>query len=74
MIPEVVEELTSVPVDQLPPTQRKLILLDILQALLLIQDVSPNEEAAAFIFRALDGGLLAKKEKESILKRMGRES
>jgi HEAT repeat protein len=74
VIPEVVEELTAVPVDQLPPTQRKLILLDILQALLLIQDVSPNEEAAAFIFRALDGGLLAKKEKESILKRMGRES
>ncbi len=72
MIPEVMGELTLVPVDQLPPTQRKLILLDILQALLLIQDVEPREEAAAYIFRALDGGLLAKKEKEAILKRMGK--
>lgn len=71
MIPEVMGELTIIPVDQFPPTQRKLILLDILQALLLIQDVAPREEAAACIFRALDGGLLAKKEKEAILKRMG---
>ena len=71
MIPAILEELTSIQVDQLPPTQRKLILLDILQALLLIQDTAPREEAAAYIFRALDGGLLSKKEKDAILKRMG---
>jgi hypothetical protein len=71
MIPDIMKELTAVPVDQLPPTQRKLILLDILHVLLLIQDVSPREEAAAYIFRSLDGGLLAKKEKDAILKRMG---
>jgi hypothetical protein len=72
MIPEVMKELILIPVDQLPPTQRKLILLDVLQALLLIQDIAPREEAAAYIFRALDGGLLAKKEKDAILKRMGK--
>lgn len=71
MIPAVLKELTAIPVDQLPPTQRKLILLDILQALLLIRDGTPREEAAAYIFRALDGGLLTKKEKDAILKRMG---
>jgi hypothetical protein len=73
LVPEVMKELTLIPVDQLPPTQRKLILLDILHALLLIQDIAPREEAAAYIFRALDGGLLAKKEKEAILKRIGKE-
>ncbi len=71
MAPVILEELTSIPVDQLPPTQRKLILLDILQALLLIRDGAPREEAAAYIFRALDGGLLTQKEKDAILKRMG---
>lgn len=71
MIPIVMKELISIQVEQLPPTQRKLILLDILQVLLLIQAVTPREDAAAYIFRALDGGLLAKKEKEAIHKRMG---
>ena len=68
--PAVLKELTSVPVDQLPPTQRKLILLDILQVLLLMRAAAPREEADAYIFHALDSGLLAKKEKETIRRRM----
>ena len=71
MIPAILGELASIPVDQLPPTQRKLILLDILQAMLLIQAMSPREEAAAYIFRVLDGGLLTNKEKDALRKRMG---
>lgn len=71
MIPAILEELTNIQVDQLPPIQRKLILLDILQALLLIRDGTPREEASAYIFRALDDGLLTKKEKDAVLKRMG---
>ena len=68
--PPVLEELTSIPVEELPPTQRKLILLDILQLLLLMQAVAPREEAAAYIFRALDSSLLNKKEKEAVRRRM----
>ncbi len=71
MYPVVLCELTSIPVEELPPTQRKLILLDILEVLLLMQAVAPREEAAAYIFRALDGGMLAKKEKDAIRRRMG---
>ncbi len=71
LYPAIVEELTDIHVDQLPPTQRKLILLDIVNALLLIQEVTPMDDAAVYIVRALDGGLLTKKEKDAVRKRMG---
>jgi hypothetical protein len=35
--------------------------------------VVPDLVIDRYIFRALDGGLLAKKEKEAILKRIGKE-
>ena len=72
--PVVLEKMTSISVEELPPTQRRMILLDVLQALLLMKEPAPSEEAAAYIFRALDGSLLNAKEKEAIRRRMSGEA
>ncbi len=71
--PAVLEELLSVPVGELPATQRRLVYLDILQVLLLMQPGAPNEAAAAYVIRALDSSLLEKKEKDALRRRMGAE-
>ncbi len=71
LYPTVLDHLVAVPVDEMPPTQRKLILLDILEVLLVMRPITPGEAADAYLFRALDSALLDKKTKEAIRRRMG---
>jgi len=73
-VPLVLKNLISISVEELPSTQRRMILLDILQVLLLIQTPALSDEAAAYIFRALDGSLLHTKEKEALRRRMSEEA
>ncbi len=71
--PQVLAALTGIPVKALPGSQSRLILLDILNVLSLMQREHPEDEAAAYIFRALDGSVFSKKERKAILQRMGVE-
>ncbi len=71
--PQVLTALTGIPVEALPGTQGRLILMDILNILSLMQREHPRDEAAAYIFRMLDGSVFSKKERKAILQRMGVE-
>jgi hypothetical protein len=61
LLPRVVEILTGINVASLKDTQRKLILLDIINALIEVRKVRQFDEIDAFISSALTGGILDKK-------------
>lgn len=63
--------LTAIQPASLPGTQRKLILADIIEALLLMRETAQDGKAAAYLMQALDSGLLDKKEREALRKRLG---
>ena len=67
----IVEALTALQPELLPATQRKLILAVIVEVLLLIQDTAQNSKAAEYLFKAVNSGLLDKKERDALVKRLG---
>ncbi len=62
----IAEKLMSIDILQRKETQQKLVLLDILSVLLLINEANPNQAILAYIHQALSGGLLDKKSKAMI--------
>ena len=56
----------AIDISQRQESQQKLVLLDILSVLLLINKESPDKAIMAYIQQALTGGLLDKKSKAMI--------
>jgi len=63
---KIVETLMAIDISQRQESQQKLVLLDILSVLLLINKESPDKAIMAYIQQALTGGLLDKKSKAMI--------
>lgn len=64
-VPELLEDtvvaLTSIDIISLKDTQRKLILTDIMNALLAIRKIRPSDAITGYMMQALTGGILDKK-------------
>lgn len=61
LLDEAVDILTCIDVGALKDTQKKLILIDILNALAAIRQVHPSDKVEAYVHRAVTGGILDKK-------------
>ena len=63
---KIAETLMAINISQRQESQQKLVLLDILSVLLLINKANPDNAILAYIHQALTGGLLDKKSKDMI--------
>ncbi len=63
---KIVNRLMSIDIPQRRESQQKLILLDILSVLLMVNKTNPDNAILAYIHNALTGGLLDKKSKAMI--------
>ena len=63
----ITEKLTAIDLMQRKETQRKLLLLDILSVLILIQKHRPDPQIERYLQNALTGGMLNPKEKKQIM-------
>ena len=63
---KIAETLMAIDISQRQESQQKLVLLDILSVLLLINKTDPDNAILAYIHQALTGGLLDKKSKDMI--------
>ena len=61
LLDKVVDELVHINVRSLKESQRKLILLDIINALIAIRELKPSEKITKYLIEAMTGGLLDKK-------------
>jgi len=61
LLDKVVDELVHINVRSLKESQRKLILLDIINALIVIRELKPSEKITKYLIEAMTGGLLDKK-------------
>ncbi|NMA25478.1 MAG: hypothetical protein GX936_07420 [Clostridiales bacterium] len=61
LLDKVVDELVHINVRRLKESQRKLILLDIINALIAIRELKPSEKITKYLIEAMTGGLLDKK-------------
>jgi len=61
LLPATVQALINIDIGSFKETQQKLILLDIIHALLAIRELAPSEQIYLYIDRALTGGKLDKK-------------
>lgn len=61
LLPATVKALTDVNIDSFKDTQKKLILLDIINSLLEIRRLTPSEQIDCYVSQALTGGILDKK-------------
>lgn len=66
LFPQVIQKLSAISIEVLALTQKKLILIDIINVFLDIQKAEPHDEIADYILKALSGGLLDKKTSKSI--------
>jgi len=64
---KIADRLMSVEIASFRPTMQKLVLLDILNILILLQKTGYTGDTEAYIQNALTGGLLGDKEKKQIL-------
>ncbi|HPH97705.1 MAG TPA: hypothetical protein PKW33_15930 [Anaerolineaceae bacterium] len=63
----IIEKLTAIDLMQRKETQRKLLLLDILSTLILIQKHQPDPQIERYLHNALTGGILDLKAKKQIM-------
>jgi len=61
LLDKVVDELVHINVKRLKESQRKLILLDIINALIAIRELKSSEKITKYLIEAMTGGLLDKK-------------
>lgn len=61
LLDRTVEELVHINVKRLKESQRKLILLDIINALIAIREIKPSAHITSYLIEAMTGGLLDKK-------------
>jgi hypothetical protein len=61
LLDRVAEELIHINVKSLKESQRKLILLDIMSALMAIREIRPSDKITRYLIEAMTGGLLDKK-------------
>ena len=61
LLDKVVDELVHINVRRLKESQRKLILLDIINALIAIRELKPSEKITKDLIEAMTGGILDKK-------------
>lgn len=61
LLDKTVEALVHINVRGMKETQRKLILLDIINALIAIREMKPSEQITQYLIEAMTGGLLDKK-------------
>lgn len=61
LLDRTVDELVHINVRGLKETQRKLLLLDIINALITIRELQPSEKITKYLIEAMTGGLLDKK-------------
>jgi hypothetical protein len=66
LLPQIIQKLSAISIEELAPTQKKLILVDIINVFLDIQKAEPHDEITDYILKALSGGLLDKKASKSI--------
>jgi len=66
LCPEIAAKLMSVDIGARKVTQRKILLLDILHVLILVNSISKDEEIESYILQALTGDILDKKAKAEI--------
>jgi hypothetical protein len=62
----IIRKLSAISIEALASTQKKLILVDIINVFLDIQKAEPHDEITDYILKALNGGLLDKKTSKSI--------
>ncbi|MHB8807611.1 MAG: hypothetical protein ACYC59_08525 [Anaerolineaceae bacterium] len=63
---KVTQKLLSIDIAQRKETQRKILLLDIISVLVLINHANPNNDILVYIQNALTGEILDKKSKQAI--------
>ncbi len=61
LLPTTMQELINIDIGSFKETQKRLILLDIINALLAIRQLMPNEQIDCYISQALTGGILDNK-------------
>lgn len=61
LLDRTVAELVNISVRGLKESQRKLILMDIINALIAIREIKPSEQITHYLIEAMTGGLLDKK-------------
>lgn len=61
LLDKTVDELVHINVRGLKETQRKLILMDIINALIVIREIKPSGQITNYLIEAMTGGLLDKK-------------
>lgn len=59
--PLIIDKLTAIDLKSFKETQQKLILLDIIDVLLMIQKIQPSDRISEYVWKALTGGILDKK-------------
>lgn len=59
--PLIIDKLTAIDIKAFKETQQKLILLDIIDVLLMIQKIQPSGLISDYVLKALSGGILDKK-------------
>ncbi len=68
LLGRIADRLIRVNIDAIKPSMKKLLLLDILHALMQIRKLKPSGDIDAYIFDALSGGILDDKSKKQIVK------
>jgi len=61
LLPLIINKLIEINIKSFKETQQKLILIDIIDVLLMIQKVQPCQQISDYVFSALTGGILDKK-------------
>jgi hypothetical protein len=61
LLDKTVKELITINVKSLKESQRKLILIDIINALIAIREIKPSDQITHYLIEAMTGGLLDKK-------------
>ncbi len=67
---KIAEKLMSIEIMERKETQRKILLLDILNVLIEIRKQAPSDEIEAYIRSAMTGEILNKKTKNEVMKRL----
>ena len=68
LIPKVTKKLMGIEIMKLKDTQKKLILLDIINVLIKVQKAEPDNDIESYITNALTGGILDDKSIKKIKK------
>ncbi|MEA4870071.1 MAG: hypothetical protein VB062_05485 [Christensenella sp.] len=67
---DISKALMRIDLMQVKETMRKLILADVIEALLAAREISPNASIEEYLFSALNGGILDEKTKKQLQKRI----